>query len=189
MKAQRFEVPDFGRGLQGMRRLGRDFPKAAGVTAVNFFKDRFQRQGWQDERFERWPARRSSPPGGGSRRGASGRRQLLVKTGRLKRSIRIQEATWGRVVVATDVPYARAHNEGVNATVSQTVRAHKVRSFPRRRAGRTETVREHTRQGHTRTIRMVLPRRQFMGNANLLNRRIQMQLHTALKRLETDIFK
>jgi hypothetical protein len=64
-----------------------------------------------------------------------------------------------------------------------------VRSFPRRRAGRTETVREHTRQGHTRTIRMVLPKRQFMGNSNLLNRRLEWQLKTALKKLETDIFK
>jgi phage gpG-like protein len=182
MKAQRFEVPDFGRGLQGMRRLGRDFPKAAGVTAVNFFKDRFARQGWQDGAFEPWAPRKRQDK-------RAGRRQLLVQSGRLKRGIRIQEANWGRVVVANDVPYARAHNEGVNATMSQAVRAHSVRSFPRRRAGRTETVREHTRQGHTRTIRMVLPKRQFMGNANLLNRRLEWQLKTALKKLETDIFK
>jgi hypothetical protein len=63
--------------LQGMRRLGRDFPKAAGVTAVNFFKDRFQRQGWQSALggFERWPARRSAHPGGGH----TIRRGILLK--------------------------------------------------------------------------------------------------------------
>lgn len=188
-KVQRNELPDFGKGLQGARRLMRDFPKVAGNTAVNFFKDRFQRQGWQDGAFEAWPARKSSPPRGGSRRGAGGRRQLLVQSGRLKRGIRIQEANWGRVVVANDVPYARAHNEGVNQTVSQNVRAHQVRSFSRRRSGRQETVAAHTRQGHTRTVRMVLPRRQFMGNSNLLDRRIQMQLDTALKGIETDIFR
>ena len=73
-KVQRNELPDFGRGLQAMRRLGRDFPKVAGVTAVNFFKDRFQRQGWQDSAFERWPARKGRgtlPPLGGEPEGGT----------------------------------------------------------------------------------------------------------------------
>jgi phage gpG-like protein len=87
---------------------------------------------------------------------------LLLKTGRLKRSIRKISATTDRIIIGTDVPYAQIHNEGGTINTTVTVRAH-----TRTRRGRSENVR-----GHSRRMNLNIPQRQFLGNSQVLQQRI-----------------
>ncbi|OSZ79287.1 hypothetical protein CAP35_13825 [Chitinophagaceae bacterium IBVUCB1] len=151
-------------------------PKLA-THAVNFYKQRFRSQDWVDNYTHPWAKRKER----GRRRSA---RAVLTKTGRLRRSIRKAQVTPTTAIIETDVPYAYAHNYGVNALVD--VDAHtrsrykKVKEKYTTRKGRERTrtkrvvdedagqikVRRHKR-------RMRLPRRQFMGPSATLNKQFE----------------
>lgn len=85
-------------------------PTKVGALAVEFYTKSFRRQGWLDERLERWPPRKKRRKKRGRRRERA--RAILIKKGTLQRSIR--ETGKGRryVRVGTDVVYAKRHNEG-----------------------------------------------------------------------------
>lgn len=92
------------------------FPRAMAVVAQNFFVDSFRRQGWYEARsLKRWKARKKPDK-------SYKRRAILIKSGRLRRSIRIREATFVNITIAAEAPYAAAHNNGINSP--QHVRAH-----------------------------------------------------------------
>jgi phage gpG-like protein len=78
--------------------------EAAGVLAVNHFTKSFSDGGFTDESLERWKPRKRSE------RGKS--RAILVKSGRLRRSLRSRRLGNLAVKIMTDVPYARVHNNG-----------------------------------------------------------------------------
>ena len=89
----------------------------AAIVAVNFSKERFVKKDWVNETSQKWKDRKKPDKG-----------SLLLKSGRLKRSIRKISQVGSLVEIGTDVPYAKIHNEG--GTISKTVR---VRSHTRNR--------------------------------------------------------
>ncbi|TNE29190.1 MAG: hypothetical protein EP346_06930 [Bacteroidetes bacterium] len=91
------------RTLNGLKATLKRTPRLVGQESVRFFRRSFDRQGFVDSGLKRWPARLKSEDAG---------RSILVKSGRLRDSIRVISATSRRVQVGTDVPYAAAHNEG-----------------------------------------------------------------------------
>ena len=142
-RLQKVNKPSF------MRRL----VKRSGVVAVNFSKERFVKKDWLDGNSrEAWKKRKKPDRG-----------SLMVKSGRLKRSIRKLSEGDYFVYVGTDVPYAQIHNEGGNINKTITVRTHS-----RTRKGRTETVKSHRRK-----MKMTMPKRQFLGDSNALAKRIE----------------
>lgn len=142
-RLQKINKPSF------MRRL----VNRAGVVAVNFSKERFVKKDWLDGTSrEVWKKRKKADKG-----------SLMVRSGRLKRSIRkISEGDYF-VYVGTDVPYAKIHNEGGDINKTVTVRTHS-----RTRKGRAETVKTHRRK-----MKMTMPKRQFLGDSNALGKRIE----------------
>mgnify|MGYP001144445067 CR=1 FL=1 len=77
-------------------------PQAMADAARNFFVDSFTKQGWDTGHgIKKWKPRKKSD---GRRR-----RAILVKTGRLRKSIRIRRATFRRITIAAEAPYAAAH--------------------------------------------------------------------------------
>jgi phage gpG-like protein len=78
--------------------------EAAGVIAVNHFTKSFSDGGFTDETIERWKPRKRAE------RGKS--RAVLVKSGRLRRSLRSRRLGNLAIKIMTDVPYARVHNNG-----------------------------------------------------------------------------
>ncbi|MBQ4278345.1 MAG: hypothetical protein IJC16_00130 [Rikenellaceae bacterium] len=169
---------DFSRAAARFVTVRRQLPRIWGTVAVNYFKDSFRRQGWRDRTLKKWPDRKKGVKG----------RAILIGRGHLRNSIRIETATFRRTVVGSNLPYAAAHNEGVQATV--TVRAHTRRIYGRRkeeyvtRAGHNRTrsvryeagsyeVRQHTR-------RMNLPQRRFAGNSEVMNRKLDAVTARAL---------
>ena len=153
-------------------------PAMLGNEAVNFFTDSFRRQGWLGDRFEPWRKRKVE----GKRKG----RAILIDRGRLRRATRIASNSGGVVVIGNDTPYAAAHNNGFRGTVTATVREHKRKSMSRKltiirtRSSKNRTgiefgkyqTGEHVVRQHTRTQRINLPQRRFMGNSPYLRTRL-----------------
>jgi phage gpG-like protein len=164
-RIKRMEFPDFSKKATTSGSFFRKLPTLAGNMALNFFQDSWDREGFIDQRYKRWPDRKKS----------AGRksRKLLVKSGRLRRSLRMQ-VSGSRIRIFTDVPYAEAHNEGTNISGSFRIRAHK-RRLP---GGGTTTVRSHARQ-----VNIKIPQRQFMGHSALLDKRLEMHVTRALNQI------
>jgi phage gpG-like protein len=130
-------------------------PVLVGNIAVNFSLDNFRRQAFLGNLLEPWPARRR-----GWKKDRRPNRNILINTGRLRRSIRVVRITPSTVVIGSDVKYARAHNEGMRVGMIQT-----VKGYVRKNGS---TVKPHTRR-----IDQNIPRRRFMGNSPYLNAAIR----------------
>jgi phage gpG-like protein len=155
---------DFVAKLNRLSKLYRKFPEMAAIEAVNFSKERFVRKNWVDKSVTAWKKRKESPEWHSeAQKKAASRGSLMVKSGRLKRSIRKIKVTRNSVTIGTDVPYAEAHNEG--ALINQMVN---VKSHSRKRKGRTSTVKAHRRKR-----KVTLPERRFIGESALLLRRVE----------------
>src|SRR5581483_10946138 len=85
------------------RRVLQYAPGMLGNDAVNFFLDRFKYQNWLGNSTEAWQRQKQI-------KGRNNDRALLIRSGRLRRSIRITRITGLTAYIGTDVPYARAHN-------------------------------------------------------------------------------
>jgi phage gpG-like protein len=146
----------------------------AGRESVNFFKDRFRMQGWIDNGFAAWQKRKKDKRIGGA---------LLVATGKLRNSIRVIRTGADFVVIGSHMPYSQIHNEGFNGT--EQVRAHQRKTFKQMMvastSAKTGKISKRSRKVHTGnssigafTRHMHMPKRQFMGQSNFLDRRIEM---------------
>jgi phage gpG-like protein len=192
-KPRRKEFPDFKEGITEFKRLKANFLVYAGNTAVNFFQDRFRQKGWIDEAYQPWQDRK--PPKGKKKPRGS----LMVVTGRLKNSIKRGQVTPDGVTVGTDVPYAKALNEGSRELVSvkphkrQAIRKVKVKGSFTGTANkqRTKTIdllgARHNVKGFTRKNNT--PKRQFIGESNLLMRRLEANLIRSLEQTIVKSFK
>lgn len=144
-------------------------PGMLGNDAVNFFLDRFKDQAWLGSTREAWPARKVNTKWGKTKRNG---RAILVDTGRLRRSVRITAVGSMSVTIGSDVPYAKAHNEGLTLGLIQDVQSHTRKV---NKGAKTVTV-----SGHKRRVDMKIPRRQFMGYSQYLDKQLQRRLMAEL---------
>lgn len=138
-------------------------PRELGIDAVNFFVGSFTKQGWQGATFQKWVNRKNSSWGKKNNTG----RALLVQSGRLRRSIRVTSSNAQQATIGSDVPYARAHNEGFKGMVHQN-----VKPFTRRNGAHVKSF--------SRTINQNIPQRQFMGNSPVLTQQLRTKLEKKL---------
>jgi phage gpG-like protein len=151
-----------------MNGLVKSLPGQVGALALESIDDNFRSQSFFGTP---WKPRANGTGGAGSGgRGANGRflagsgRGLLVLSGRLRRSFKLQNSGF-TVVLFTDVPYAEIHNEGGTITETVTVASHSRSN--KKRGGGSHQVREHTRNVNT-----TIDQRQFMGEHPELDNRI-----------------
>lgn len=146
--------------------------KVAAVM-LQFTDDRFREQGWKDENLQPWQQRKNNADPG---------RNILVKSGALRRGNRIVSTTDHSVTIGNDVAYAKANNEGFHGTV--TVKAHTRKAF-----SKSKEVRGTTKKGNPRmqtvlkpigdiqvksfTRNMNVPERRFMGESATLRNNIK----------------
>ena len=143
-----------------MNGLIKSLPQQLGAVALESIDDNFRSQSFFGTP---WKPRVVAKGNDG--------RALLVKSGRLRRSFKLQNSGL-TVVLFTDVPYAEIHNEG--GSIQETVT---VASFVRKNGAK---VREHTRRANT-----TIPQRQFMGEHPELDNRF----FSLLERELTPIFE
>lgn len=170
------KMQDYFNKLKRLSQLYRKFPELAAIEAVNFSKERFVRKNWVDKTVTAWKPRKPSPEWHSEeQKKAAARGSLMVKSGRLKRSIRKIKVTRNSVTIGTDVPYAEPHNEGAVINQSINIRAHK-----RKRKGR-----EYSVKAHRRKRKITLPERRFIGESAILLRRVvrlvQREINEILK--------
>lgn len=141
----------------GVKATIQQLPLVLGNAAVNWVKDSFTQQGWRGATFEGWKAVKNE-----KRKAAA----ILIKTGRLRRSIRIVKMNASSVSIGSDVPYAEVHNDGFNGSVS--VSAHSRNKYGKAKATSLKTKRQQsitfidkTSQIGTHSRNMNMPRRQF----------------------------
>lgn len=84
--------------------LNIDIPKIIANDTKDFFQDNFKKQGFDSGTIEKWKPRKSK----------KWKHPILDKTGELKKSIYIKEKNSKRIVLISDLPYSRIHNEGLN---------------------------------------------------------------------------
>lgn len=149
--------------LAELVKVYKTLPRKIAVTAVNFSKENFKRQGWLDNGLQKWVLRKKR----GARK--TDNRAVLVKSGRLRRSIRATSVTDSQIIIGTDVPYAQIHNEGGTGEVTQNVGAHTRKEHSR--SGRK--VQAATVRAYTRKRKLNVPKRQFMGPSQALNKRVE----------------
>jgi phage gpG-like protein len=89
------------RKIDAFNRIKTQMPKESGKTITGFLKSNFEKQGFQDATVEKWEKRkkRYSHP-------------ILLKSGALRRSIKLRMATWNLIKVESDLPYSAIHNYG-----------------------------------------------------------------------------
>lgn len=136
----------------------RQFAQDAGVIAAKHFDDSFRNQGFTDSSLQKWQPRKSKLDSG---------RAILVgkRGGRLRRSQR--KRVFGlNIEITYPVPYAKAHNEGFEGTVNQ-----QVKPFTRKNGVYVK--------GHSRKMKMNLPKRQFMGTSQQLNQKLSDKFNEA----------
>lgn len=111
-------------GAEGLAQFRRDLhayvaklPREIGRAVVQESADNFRRQGYENEQgaVVPWAPRKNER---GRRRNDGGRdrrfkhRALLIKSGRLRRSVRIVATTATSVTVGSSEPYAQPQQEG-----------------------------------------------------------------------------
>lgn len=162
-------------------------PVKAGAIMVAFSKQRFRDQAWLGDIIEPWKPRK------GIKKGNRGR-AILVKTGRLRRSIRVVRYGNMSVTIGSDLPYAQAHNEGAFAQ-SISVAAFKRKRFQKevvetnrltkkgkpRKMNVVSVIGEIDVKAHTR--RLAMPRRRFMGRSQYLNRQVGRMIGAEVNRV------
>ena len=94
---------DFKEKLASLKKLKQTLPREVGEITANFFQDNFTKQGFDDNGVNPWKPRKSKKDSG---------RAILVKSGKLRRSIRLRSATFNKIVIGTNIKYAQIHNEG-----------------------------------------------------------------------------
>ncbi len=154
------ELKDYFQKLDKLKDATEKLPTKLATEAVNFSKERFRQQNWVDTTTQNWKPRKRMKWETKKR----SRRAILVDTGRLRGSIRIIYTGRNRIIIGTDVPYARRHNEGYRGEIKQQVKSHNRKT----RSGRIVRVRKHER-----TLHVNIPRRQFIGSSLVLDKRLQ----------------
>jgi phage gpG-like protein len=139
---------------------------AMGAAAVEFIDDNFAKQGFQGKTLVPWKKLKKTPKGK--------QRKILVDTATLRRSFKQTNST-DHTTISTDVPYAQAHNEGMDIQhPSRSV----ILSFRRGKGGKLKLGRTRTAAQKQQIVAqnratvgaysVTMPQRQFMGDSPVL---------------------
>ena len=121
--------PDFSKMAGEIKaQINKKLPILVGQMHVDGFKDSFDKQGFNDDGAAQWQEVKRRIPGNnwyGFQYGASSKgkknfsasattRSILLGFGSvgLRESIFLKQASRGRIVIASPLPYAQLHNEG-----------------------------------------------------------------------------
>ncbi|GAB6121671.1 phage virion morphogenesis protein [Dysgonomonas termitidis] len=168
------EAQEYVRIFNRIESAVRAIPARVAVLAVNFSKERFIKKNWIDRSVEGWPKTKK-------KKGST-----LVASGRLKQSIRKVSVTPSRVVIGTNVPYARIHNEGGEISGTERVRSfvrksHRRRSHTRKgKRIKATTVKEYRVKSFSREYHRKFIRRQFIGQSQELGNRISKLIQSEI---------
>lgn len=178
MRKRNTVFPDFSSAVTELQRFKDSLGQVAGNLAYQMTMRNFEVEAFLGRKPARWPARKLDD----KRRG---QRALLVKSGRLRRSIRVVPR-YMAFSLSSDVPYAQVHNEGYSGMVGVPAHTRKQRVFQK---GKHRKLTKHKVEvnvkGHQR--KMVIPKRQFMGFSDLYYERLDNYIEQSLTKIFSSI--
>lgn len=102
-------------------RMATTIPQNMRIMALEHFDNSFRNQGFTDSGFQPWKPRKQEKRvvflgrrQRASRKNAAANRAILIRSGRLRRSIRAR-LSGKSIIFTSDVEYAKIHNEGGQA--------------------------------------------------------------------------
>lgn len=179
----KFKLDEVQKKFQQLKKV---LPKEIGTEAKNFFQDNFRKQGFEDSSIKSWKPRKHD-------KGSSVGRRILTKTGRLQGSIRITTATFNKITIGTNVPYAKIHNEGgtINrAASSRDIHFKNFDGFKNVRGKKTVVMGlvMSKKRGSTKTknvsipaYKITMPKREFMGRSRNLENKLRKKIDSQIK--------
>lgn len=96
------------RKIRNLKDAKRNIPVLVSNNSKNFFLQSFRNQGFTDNSLEKWQKRDNR-----SRRSSG--RAILVDTGTLRRSIKVSQSSFNKIVITSNLPYASVHNYGLKS--------------------------------------------------------------------------
>lgn len=161
------------RQLKAFMREKKTLPRILGNIAENHFKEGFRKGGGMtNESRGGWKKRKQPAPG----------RALLVKSGKLRRDVRLRRATFNRIVVGTSSmtgDYANIHNEGgtINHPGGTEYGFKTVQAARRGKLTFLKTGQGYMVLGKTKPHKIDIPQREFIGHSNRLNKKIKDRIY------------
>jgi len=167
--------------------IERDMPRIAGKLAVDFYKESFRNQGFTDKTLKKWqPSKRTLYK---DRFASSQYGTLLSSRNELMESITYRVGL-GFAIIVSDKEHAEIHNEGgpVNFNVKVTP---KMRKFAWAKHYNAEKDSEEAgkwkglalTKKNTLNIKFTMPKRQFIGESEQLNKKVVEKIETKLTTL------
>jgi len=153
--------------LDELEGVYRKLPRIAGQIAVRFSKERFKTKDWVDNRTEPW----------GNRKDNFANPIMVGKqSGALRRSIRIVRVTPRYVIIGSDKPYARIHNEGGSIPVTEKMKKFFYWKYLNaKEANKKKDAEFWFNMYISKKKNIRIPRRQFMGNSTILSKKIERE--------------
>jgi phage gpG-like protein len=167
--------------LKKFEQVKKTLPEVLANDAQRFFMASFRKEGWDDGGIKPWEPRKneSSKDKG---------RNLLVKTGRLRRAVAnsLRGVTWGLIKFVVDVPYAIVHNEGGTFTRKQHVRGvYSSRTVEHTGIFRGTKTKQRIDKRESEVIvkanNATYPQRKFMGDSLTLRNLQRKKINLALR--------
>lgn len=184
-------VNELRRMQKELKLLQKTLPQEVGNITRNNFLDNFRKEAFNNEK---WKPRLYDEGGK--------KRNLLVKSGALRRSIRVTVAQWGNVRVGSNMEYAQIHNEGGTTHPNVTPKMRKFAwAMYYKGRGKADKLEDSTRDSDIRKWRketnaysfwkalaltkktkltVKIPRRQYMGKDPELEKQIIAQIERRL---------
>jgi phage gpG-like protein len=171
----------FNKNLAKFKQLQRSVPIEIGNMAKNHFLGAFRQGsmkggGFTNDSIGGWTPRKRETR-------LSRGKPILVGTGHLRRSIGVLSKTWSAITIGTrGIPYAAIHNEGGQIAIG----AHtSIMSFNSRgrmvRSGRANYQQKVAIRGSSGKM----PKREYLGNSNILNKKVKVLLIKKLNQIMT----
>lgn len=155
---------EFDKVLKNMSRDKKQMPLILGNIAKNHFLEGFRKGGGQTDASRGGWKERKTDPG----------RAILVKSGKLRRDIKVRKATFNKIVIGTGgitKDYAEAQNEGTKMTVTEKQKGYFIAQYNKAK-GDKKKFWANMIGAQTITI----PQREYIGNSTVLNRKLKKRI-------------
>lgn len=168
------------RKINALKQMKTELPVILANDCVNFFKESFRKQGWDDGGLQKWKKRKGNVIGGIAviSKKSKGARAILTQTGDLKNSIVVESATFSKIKIASKLPYSAIHNTG--GTIKHPggtpyiIGANKLAIFMKKDG----SYPSGTKFTGPHDIKM--PKRKFMGNSRTLTNKLKKKIEDKL---------
>lgn len=154
--------------IAAVRKLQQQLPTQLGLKAVVFFKDNFRAGGFVNNGVDKWKPRK-----------AKNKRAVLVKSGALKKSIRVLSTGTNSVIVGSTLPYAAIHNDGgkIQQKVTQKQRGYFLAQYEKTKNAMW------LRMAQSAELNIELPKRKFIGESRELTKQMKKFIIDKLKKI------